>query len=56
MVGNPCSRTVFDPLRLGTVPGNVIVRGAIAQGSDLRPPLGIELKIKGKNILAVRME
>jgi len=26
------------------------------QGSDLRPPLGIEVKIEGKDIFAVRME
>jgi hypothetical protein len=32
------------------------VRGAIVQGSDLRPPLAIELKVKGKTIQAVRME
>jgi hypothetical protein len=56
MVGNPCNRTLFDPLKLANLPGNVWVRGAIVQGSDLRPPLGIELKIQGKEILAVRME
>ena len=56
MVGNPCSRTVFDPLRMTNLPGNVWVRGAIVQGSDLRPPLGIEIKIQGKDILAVRAE
>jgi hypothetical protein len=56
MVGNPCSRTVFDPLKLTNLPGSVWVRGAIAQGSDLRPPLGVEIKIQGKNILAVRAE
>jgi hypothetical protein len=56
MVGNPCSRTVFDPTRLTNLPGNVWVRGAIVQGSDLRPPLGIEIQIQGKDILAVRME
>jgi hypothetical protein len=56
MVGNPCSHTVFDPLKITNLPGNVWVRGAIAQGSDLRPPLGIEVKIEGKDILAVRME
>jgi hypothetical protein len=38
------------------LPGNVWVRGAIAQGSDLRPPLGVEIKIQGKDILAVRAE
>jgi hypothetical protein len=56
MVGNPCSRTVFDPLKLSNLPGNVWVRGAIVQGSDLRPPLGIEVQIQGKEIQAVRME
>ena len=56
MVGNPCSRTVFDLLKMGTLPGNLLVRGAIVQGSDLRPPLAVELKIQGKSILAVRSE
>jgi hypothetical protein len=56
MIGNPCSRTLFDPLKLTNLPGNIWVRGAIAQGSDLRPPLGIEIKIEGKDIFAVRME
>ena len=56
MVGNPCSRTVFDPLRYAPLPGNVLARGAIVQGSDLRPPLGIEIKVKAKDILATRME
>jgi hypothetical protein len=56
MVGNPCSRTVFDPLKMSNIPGNVWVRGGIAQGSDLRPPLGIQIEIQGKNILALRME
>ncbi len=56
MVGNPCSRSVFDPLKTGNIAGNVWVRGAMVQGSDLRPPLAIEVKIEGKDIFAVRME
>jgi hypothetical protein len=56
MVGNPCNRTLYDPTKLTNLPGNVWVRGAIAQGSDLRPPLGIEIRVQGKNIQAVRME
>lgn len=56
MVGNPCSRTVFDPLKTTNLPGDVWVRGAIVQGSDLRPPLGIEIRVQGKNILAIRAE
>ena len=56
MVGNPCSHSVFDPTKMTNLPGNVWVRGAIVQGSDLRPPLGIEVKIEGKDIFAVRMK
>jgi hypothetical protein len=56
MVGNPCSRTVFDPLRMSNLPGNVFVRGGIVQGSDLRPPLSIEVRVRGKDILAIRTE
>jgi len=56
MVGNPCSHTVFDPTKMTMLPGNIWVRGAIVQGSDLRPPLGIEIEIKGKEILALRRE
>ena len=56
MVGNPCSRTVFDPLKMSNLPGNVFIRGGIVQGSDLRPPLGIEIQVRGKEILAVRAE
>jgi len=56
MVGNPCSRSLFDPLKMSNLPGDVWVRGAIAQGSDLRPPLGIEIEVKGSHILATRME
>jgi hypothetical protein len=56
MVGNPCSRTLYDPTKMTNLPGNVWVRGMIVQGSDLRPPLGIEVKIQGHTIEAVRME
>jgi hypothetical protein len=56
MVGNPCSRTLYDPLKYGAVSGGVLARGAIVQGSDLRPPLAIEIKVHGKDILAARME
>jgi hypothetical protein len=57
MVGNPCSHTVFDPLKTTDLPGTgAIVRGAMVQGSDLRPPLGVEIQVQGKNILAIRGE
>jgi hypothetical protein len=56
MVGNPCSRTLFDPAKMSMLPGNIWVRGAIVQGSDVRPPLGIEIQVQGKKILAVSRE
>lgn len=56
MIGNPCNRSLYDPLKYAPLPGGVLARGAVVQGSDLRPPLGIETKIHGKEILAVRME
>jgi len=45
MVGNPCSRTLFDPLKMTNLP-DIWVRGAIAQGSDLRPHLELKSKLR----------
>jgi hypothetical protein len=56
LVGNPCSRTLYDPLKTSNLPGDVWMRGAIVQGSDIRPPFGVEIKIQGKQILAIRSE
>jgi len=57
LVGNPCSRTLYDPLKTANLPpDNIWIRGAIVQGSDIRPPLGVEIKIQGKQILAIRSE
>jgi len=54
LVGNPCSRTLYDPLKTSNLPGDIWMRGAIVQGSDIRPPLGVEIKIHAKQILAIR--
>jgi eukaryotic-like serine/threonine-protein kinase len=56
MVGNPCTHTVFDPLQLKELPGNILVRGAIVQGWDTRPPFLIELRISANHIQALRLE
>ncbi|MGB7435590.1 MAG: hypothetical protein WBW49_09220, partial [Candidatus Acidiferrum sp.] len=56
LVGNPCSHTLYDPLQTVSLPGNIWIRGAIVQGADVRPPLGVEIKIQGQQILAVRTE
>jgi serine/threonine protein kinase len=56
MVVNPCSRSVFDPLQLKEVNGNVMARGAIVLGHDPRPPYAIEVRVAGNQIHAIAME
>ncbi len=56
LVGNHCNHNLYDPLKTANLPGNVWVRGAIVQGSDIRPPYGVEIKIQGKQIQATRTE
>lgn len=55
MIGDPCNKTVFDLTRYGTAPSG-LVRGEIAQGAGVRPPMAIEIRTQGKRVLAVRME
>ncbi|HWG57671.1 MAG TPA: hypothetical protein VN661_01340 [Candidatus Acidoferrales bacterium] len=55
MVGDPCTGTVYDLAQYGNAPGG-LVRGAIVQGTALRPPLAIEIAARGKDVVAVRME
>ncbi len=57
MVVNPCDHTVYDLLRYGAgSSGGGLVRGEIVKGSGIRPPVAIEVRAEGKEILAVRME
>ena len=55
MVGDPCNRAVFDLTRYGTGP-NGVVRGAIASGQAVRPPTAIEIKVRGKLVVATQLE
>ncbi len=55
MVGDPCNKTLFDLTQYGNAPGG-LVRGEVAQGSGWRPPMAIELRTKGNEIIAARME
>jgi hypothetical protein len=38
------------------MPGNILVRGAIVKGYDLRPPYSIDVKVSGSKIHALAME
>ena len=55
MVGDPCNRAVFDLTRYGSGPAG-LVRGEIAHGAAVRPPLAIEVKLRGKQVLAKKIE
>ena len=56
MVGDPCSGTLYDPLRLGTVPGGAWARGEVVQGSSIRPPIAIEIRVQGNHLIASQIE
>jgi hypothetical protein len=55
MVTNPCNHAVYDLTRYGTGP-NGVVRGAIVSGRGIRPPTAIEVKVRGKQIIATQLE
>jgi hypothetical protein len=56
MVVDPCTQTVFDPLRMGQRTDGAWVRGEIVQGGGLRPPMAIEVSVRGGALYAERME
>ncbi len=56
MVVNPCNNTVYDPLKVGPLGDNTWARGEVVQGSALRPPLSIDVVVRGHPIVADRME
>lgn len=55
LVGDPCNQSLFDLTKYGGGPSGM-VRGQIVQGRAVRPPVAIELTIKGDEITAVRPE
>lgn len=55
MVVDPCAHTLFDLTKYSSGP-NGLVRGAVVAGSGIRPPLAVEVQIKGRQILASRVE
>ncbi|GEM_PF-419040 len=55
MVGDPCSRSVFDPTRYGSI-GGVMARGEVVQGTAIRPPLGVQISVQGNKLMALRTE
>jgi len=56
MVGNPCSRAIFDPLQMTEALGGAWIRGAIVKGYGVRPPLGIKIRIERNQLVPIEME
>jgi hypothetical protein len=56
MVVNPCDSTVYDPMKVGSLGGNTWVRGEIVRGSSLRPPISIDVRVRGHSIVADSIE
>jgi hypothetical protein len=55
MITDRCTHTVYDLLRYGNSPKG-LVRGDIVVGTGPRPPLAIEVRVEGRQIVAGRME
>jgi len=55
LVVDPCDHSVFDLTKYGAGPDG-LVRGQIVQGRAVRPPVAIELRVRGNEIVAVRSE
>ena len=55
MVVDPCTQAVYDPLALGNAAG-IWVRGKVAAGPGIRPPLEVEIKVEKGWVIASRSE
>lgn len=56
MVVDPCTHAVFHPLRLASIAPGVYARGEVVQGTAIRPPLAVEIRIEDGQIIALRTE
>ena len=56
MVVDPCNKSVYDPLRLGTLLDGALARGAVVAGPAIRPPRAVEVRIEGNRVIAVQTE
>ena len=56
MIADACSNTLYDPVKMGTLPNGSWARGEIVQGSGFRPPMQIEIHLDGDKIITGRAE
>jgi hypothetical protein len=56
MVVSDCDGVVYDPLKMATLPNGSWVRGYIVRGGGIRPPISIQVEVRGRDVIAKRME
>jgi hypothetical protein len=56
MVISDCEGILYDPLKMATLPDGSWVRGDIVNGAGIRPPIAIQVEVRGRDIVADRME
>lgn len=56
MVVSDCDGIVYDPLKMATLPNGSWVRGDIVRGVGIRPPIAIQVEVRGRDVIAKRME
>ena len=56
MVVSDCDGTIYDPLKMATLSDGSWVRGDIVRGSAIRPPIAIQIQVRGRELIATRIE
>jgi hypothetical protein len=56
MIADSCNNTLYDPLRMGTLPNGSWARGEIVHGAGFRPPFQVEIHLDGNKLVAGRAE
>jgi hypothetical protein len=56
MVVSDCDGILYDPLKMSTLPDGTWVRGEIVRGGGIRPPIAIQVEVRGRNLTAKRIE
>lgn len=56
MVVDRCNGSVYHPLRWGTLPNGAVARGEVVAGPAIRPPLAVQIAVRGGEIHALRIE
>jgi hypothetical protein len=56
MVVDPCNGSVYHPLRWGMLPNGSVARGEVVAGPAIRPPLAVQIVVRGSEIHALRIE